>query len=412
MTYDKKELEAYASLIVHSALCLKKGDNLQIRCNEHGLQLAEAVGVKAYEAGAYDVVINLGLDEVSKARFLHAPEEAMEYYPKYHVDYQESLSQDNYHKLFIDSMNPELLKDADPKRVAAFNKKRSAMNKPLQKYSLESIIKWNIAAFPSPSWAKSVFPELGEKEGQEKLWKLIKQAVRLDKEDPVAAWTEHDEKLKKRVAYLNEKQFEKFHYKSDKTDFWVHMAEKHLWSGGSFEREGGNYFPNMPTEEVFSAPHAFKAEGRLHATLPLSLHGHLIEDFYFDFKEGKVVDFDAKKGKEVLEGLLDTDEGAKRLGEIALVDILSPIYQSGVLFNNTLYDENAACHFALGNAISVNLQDYDKLSEEERKERGFNESNIHVDFMVGSDKLTITGYTHDGKEDIIMKDGVWSEHLK
>lgn len=412
MKVDHVEMTRYAELIIRQGLCIKEGEKLQIRCNEHGLALAEAVGMEAYRQGAIDVQLTLGLDELAKARYTEAPDEAMDFFPDYRVEYMEEMLKDGYHRLLIDSMDPELLKDADPKKVTQYSSLMMKKQKPLQKYSLESKVKWCIAAFPSPAWAKSVFPAEEREQGMAKLWELIKSSVRLDREDPVKAWEEQDELLKKRCAYLNSKQFEKFHYEAQGTDFWVHMAEGHHWQGGSFERRGGNYFPNLPTEEVFSAPHRAKAEGRIQATLPLSLHGHLIEDFYFVFKDGKVVDFGAKRGEEILKGLLENDEGAMRLGEIALVDVESPIFQSGVIFNNTMYDENAACHFALGNAISTNLKGYEDATEEEREARGFNVSNIHVDFMVGSESLKITGYEADGSRDVIMEQGRWTEKLR
>jgi len=275
-------------------------------------------------------------------------------------------------------------------------------------YRMTGVTKWNIVAMPSVAWAKSVFPSLDNEAAVEKLWEKIFEATRVDADNPVEAWQQHDKNLKKYRDFLNEKQFDKLILKAPGTDLEVYLADEHYWMGGSKESEAGHPFiANIPTEEVFTTPHALKVNGTLKATKPLSLNGKLVDNFGFTYKDGKVVDFYAEKGYDVLEKLLQNDEGAKYLGEVALVQNDSPISNTGILFNNTLFDENASVHFALGRAYAYAMQNGSNLSEEELKAKGANFSLIHVDFMVGGPDLNITAYEKDGSEVELFKDGNW-----
>ncbi len=267
----------------------------------------------------------------------------------------------------------------------------------------------SVAMVPSRAWAKSVFPDLPEEEALEKLWKSVFDATRVNTEDPVQAWKDHDSSLKKYQNLLTEAAFEKLIYKGPGTDLEVTLVKDHVWIGGSgVSTKGEVFMANIPTEEIFTMPHAYKVNGRLASTMPLSTQGRLIEDFWFEFEDGKVVNFDAGNGKEILEDMLKIDDGASRLGEVALVSDDSPISNTGILFKNTLFDENASCHFALGSAYSENLPGSTELSEEEKKEAGMNDSLIHVDFMVGGPELQVTGVKHDGTQVPILKDGNWA----
>lgn len=277
------------------------------------------------------------------------------------------------------------------------------------KYTMENRVKWTVAAHPTPAWAKTVFPDLSEDEALKKLWEKVFDATRVSMPEPVKAWQEHDAALKKHQNFLNEMQFEKLLYKGPGTDLEVYLVEGHLWVGGSGKCERGETFmANIPTEEVFSMPHAFKVNGTVKATKPLAARGKIIDGFYFTFKDGKVIDFDAKEGKETLQALLDSDEGARRLGEVALVADNSPISNTGILFKNTLFDENASCHFAIGNAYSENIKNGAFLSDEEAKKSGMNNSIIHVDFMVGGPELSVIGVKKDGSKIELLKNGNWA----
>lgn len=404
-----KNLEKYAELAVKTGINLKEGEGLIIGGNLDTLPLARKIMKKAYEAGAKHVEFQFNDDEMTLIRYNYGKDFVFENYPKWKVDALGAMYEDNYHHLFIGAPNPELLKDIDGNLVAKSQKSASQATAPVMKYRMTGITKWTIIAMPSIPWAKSVFPELETEAAVEKLWEKVFQATRVDQEDPVKAWEEHDKNLKKYKDYLNEKQFEKLVLKGPGTDLEVYLAEGHFWMGGSKEsQKGDSYVANMPTEEVFTTPHKLKVNGKLKATKTLSLNGKMVENFGFEFKDGKVVDFYAEKGYEVLEKLMENDEGAKYLGEIALVQNDSPISNTGILFNNTLFDENASCHFALGKSYGYAMRDGSKASEEELLNRGANHSLIHVDFMVGGPELEITAYEKDGTEVKLFEKGNWT----
>lgn len=404
----QKNLDKYADLIVSTGLNIQPKDNLMIRFTVDGLELARMVAKKAFERGAKDVELMFTDDQVTLDRYLYAEDHAFESYPEYRVKYMKEMFEDNTHVLLLSAPNPDLLKPADPKRIGAYQKVLSIANKPNQKYTLENIVKWSIAAVPSDAWVKAVFPELPLEEGREKLWQAVFDATRVSTDDPVAAWEAHDEALKVHETFLNEANFEKLLFEGPGTDLEVYLVDNHQWMGGSSTHSGGDrFFPNIPTEEVFSMPHADKVNGTLRATMPLSVRGQLVDDFHFTFKDGKVVDFDAGVGKQILQDLLDTDEGARHLGEVALVADNSPISNTGILFKNTLFDENASCHFALGASYAENLKDSRDRTEEENRALGANDSLIHVDFMVGSADVTVTGVKHDGETVVLLEDGEW-----
>jgi len=321
----------------------------------------------------------------------------------------ESMYKDNYHHLIIKAPNPELLKNVDGDKIARSQKSSSHAMAHVMQYRMTGFTKWTIIAMPSIAWAKSVFPELDDKAAIKKLWGKVFQATRVDQEDPVKAWNIHDKNLKKYRDYLNDRQFEKLILKGPGTDLEVYLAEDHFWMGGSKESQAGHaYVANMPTEEVFTTPHRLKVNGCLKATKPLSVNGKLVEDFGFEFKDGKVMSFYAKKGYDVLEKLLENDEGAKYLGEIALVQDDSPISNTGILFNNTLFDENASCHFALGRAYAYAMQNGSKLTQEQLSAKGANYSLIHVDFMVGGPEFEITAYEKNENVVKLFEKGNWT----
>lgn len=401
-------LEKYADLIVNIGLGLHKGDKLSIRMSEDSLPLARLVAKKAYQNGVSDVRLDFSDDTITLDRYLEASDEAFETFPEYLVDFNENLFKDNYNVVNLFAPNPDLLKPADPARIAQWQKVAGKASKRIQHYTMQNKVKWCIAAVACPAWAEAAFPDLTLEEGMKKLWENILMATRVDQPDPIAAWEEHDLSLKAHRKFLNDARFDRIHYKGPGTDLMVGLVKNHVWEGGSgFSQKGDRFFPNIPTEEVFSMPDADRVDGTLRATMPLSVRGQIVDKFHFTFKDGMVVDHDAEVGKQILDDLLDMDEGAKRLGEIALVADNSPISNTGILFKNTLFDENASCHFALGAAYSENLEGASGRSEEENRKLGMNNSLIHVDFMVGAKDVTVTGIKEDGTEIVLLKNGDW-----
>lgn len=405
----QKQLEKYADLAVHVGINLKEGEGLIVGCNTHGLPLAREIVKRAYAAGAKHVELMFNDDAMTLAKYENGKPFVFENFPDWKVKALTDMYESNYHHLFISAPNPELLKDVDGNLIAKDQKTASSAMAPAMKYRMTGQTKWSIVAVPSPEWARLAFPELDEAEAVEALWNKIFEATRVDREDPVEAWKTHDNTLKKYKQFLNEKQFEKLVLKAPGTDLEVYLADAHYWMGGSKESLAGDDFvANIPTEEVFTTPHKFKVNGTLKATKPLSLNGKIVDGFGFEFKEGKVVDFYAERGYDVLEKLMENDEGARYLGEVALVQDDSPISNTGILFNNTLFDENASVHFALGRAYSYAMQNGSNLSQEELEARGANYSLIHVDFMVGGPEMMITAHAKDGTETKLFEKGNWT----
>lgn len=408
MKQYQQQLEKYADLAVNVGINLQENEGLIIGGNTASLPLAREIAKKAYAAGAKHVEFILNDDEMTLARYSYGKDFIFEAYPEWKVNMLVSMYENNYHHLFISAPNPELLKDVPGDLVAKDQKTISAAVAPAMKYRMTGKTKWCIVAMPSPAWAKSVFPDLSEEEATDQLWTKIFDATRVSEADPVAAWKSHDLNLKKYKNYLNDKQFEKLVFKGPGTDLEVVLAEGHFWMGGSKESQAGcSYVANIPTEEVFTTPHRLKVNGTLKATKPLSLNGKLVDDFGFTFKDGKVIDFYAGKGQDVIESLLANDDGARYLGEVALVQNDSPISNTGILFNNTLFDENASVHFALGRAYAYAMRNGTQISQEELEERGANFSLIHVDFMVGGPEMNITAYETDGTATQLFVDGNW-----
>jgi aminopeptidase len=401
-------LEKYADVIVNIGLNIKDGDKLAIRLTEEALPLARLVVRKAYEKGALNVRLDFMDDQMTLDRYLYGSDAVFGYLPDYEVTYREAIYKDGYNVLNLETPNPELLKSADPKRIARWQKLSGMKWKPIIHFTMQNEVKWCVAGVAGKAWAAAVFPELLVEQAMAKLWKYIFMAERIDQPDPVEAWKGHDAGLKAHKTFLNNARFSKLHYQGPGTNLLVGLPKNHNWEGGSAISQSGEvFFPNIPTEEVFSMPDADHVDGTLAATMPLSVRGQIVDKFGFTFKDGKAVDYYAQVGKPILDDLLTTDEGSKRLGEVALVAANSPIANTGILFKSTLFDENASCHFALGAAYSENLVGATERSEEENRLLGMNNSVIHVDFMVGSKDVTVTGIQEDGTEIILLKDGDW-----
>ncbi len=402
-------LKKYAALILKVGLNIQPGDNLMLRINEHGLPLAREIAQQAYQLGVHNIHPVFADDSMTLSKMMLAPDAAFDSVPDFFADFSEAAYNHNYHVLNLHAPNPELLKDADPKRISRWQKAQSVASERLMPYTMGNRVKWCVVAVASPAWAASVFPDMQLPQAMDALWRNIFAATRADQEDPVAAWKQHEQALTSHQDFLNEQAFEKLLYTAPGTDLEVYLPAGHLWLGGSSQLvgRGDRFMPNIPTEEVFSMPHAYKVNGTLKATKPLSTRGRIIDGMTFVFKDGQVVDFDAAQGKDILQDILDTDEGARRLGEVALVGDDSPISNTGLLFKNTLFDENASCHFALGSAYTENHERGDDMTDEEKKQVGMNKSMTHVDFMVGGPELSVVGVKSDGTRVTILEKGNW-----
>ncbi|WP_163969436.1 aminopeptidase [Oceanobacillus halotolerans] len=410
---DKRIMEKYAELALRTGVNIQQNQALMINAPLEGVDFTKVVVRKAYEMGAKDVHINWVDDELTLLKYQNAPDEVIKNYPDWKVQLQESFAEDGAAVLNIRSTNPDLLKDIDPQRVADANKAAAQALKNFKKYTMNDKIAWSIISIPTGDWAQKIFPDKSREDAIESLWDAIVKIVRVDKEDPIAAWDSHNETLITARELLNKKNYQKLIFKAPGTDLEMELPKGHIWKGGSAQTEGGVTFnPNMPTEEVFSMPHKYGVNGTVSSTKPLNYGGSLIDNFSLTFKDGKVVDFKAEQGEDTLKHLLDTDEGARRLGEVALVPDESPVSKSGLIFYNTLFDENASCHIALGKAYPTNVEGGSNMSDEELDKHGVNDSLTHVDFMIGSDQLDIDGVKEDGSTEAVFRKGTWAFDIK
>ncbi|MCA0985368.1 aminopeptidase [Halobacillus yeomjeoni] len=407
---ERKQLEKYADLALKTGVNLQEGQKLMINSTIEGAEFTRLIAEKAYKMGAKDVHINWGDDVLTRLKYEYADQETLSEVPEWQKQQYTYFAEEGAAILSVRSTDPDLLKGIDAGKVAAANKARAQAMSTFRGYTMNDRIQWSIVSIPIPAWAQKIFPGESEDTAVEKLWEQIFSIVRVDREDPNAAWEEHNQTLIKAREFLNEKQYHKLVYKAPGTDLEVELPKGHIWKGGPSKTvEGGVQFnPNMPTEEVFTAPHKYGVNGKVSSTKPLNYGGNVIDNFTLTFKEGKVVDFTAEEGEETLQHLLETDEGSKRLGELALVPHESPISQSGLIFYNTLYDENASCHLALGKAYPNNMTGGSDMNEEELDKHGVNDSLSHVDFMMGSAEIDIDGVLEDGTEEPVMRKGSWA----
>ncbi len=405
-----KLLEKYARLCVQVGVNIKKNQPLVINAPIEGLDFVRLLTKYAYELGASEVHVNWNDEVLTKLKYANSPMEVFENYPKWKADGLEDFAERGAAFISISSEDPELLKEADPKKVAAANKSASLALKKYRNYTMNDINSWLVVSIATKSWARSVFPELEEEAAVVELWKAIFEATRINEDDPIEAWKNHMKNLKSKVDFLNSKKIKSLHYTSDKgTDLKVELPLGHIWAGGgSVTSSGVAFAPNMPTEEVYTMPNKYGVDGVVYSTKPLNYGGKLIDEFKIVFEKGKVVDFTGKVGEEVLRDLFDIDEGAKHLGEVALVPFDSPISNSNIIFMNTLFDENASCHFAFGKAYPTNIENGANMSDEELEAHNVNDSLTHVDFMIGDSTTSITAETPDGETLEIFKDGNWA----
>lgn len=406
---DPVKLEKLAEVAVKVGLQLQRGQDLVITAPVAALPLVRLVTKHAYMAGAGLVTTFYSDEEATLSRYQHAPDESFDRASDWLYEGMAKAYASNAARLAISGDNPMLLAAQDPAKVARANRANSIAYKPALEKISNFEINWNIISYPNPSWARQMFPDVAEDVAVEKLANAIFAASRVDVEDPVAAWAEHNANLHRRSAWLNGKRFSALHFSGPGTDLTVGLADGHEWHGGaSVAKNGITCNPNIPTEEVFTTPHALRVEGHVSSTKPLSHQGTLIDDIQVRFEAGRIVEAKASKGEEVLNKVLDTDDGARRLGEVALVPHSSPISASGVLFYNTLFDENASCHIALGQCYSKCFLDGASLSPEQITAQGGNSSLIHIDWMIGSDQVDIDGIGADGSRTPVMRQGEWA----
>ncbi|WP_414048670.1 aminopeptidase [Macrococcus animalis] len=407
--YKEEQLKKYAELLVKVGMNVQKNQRVYIRATVDAKDFVHMIVEEAYKAGSSDVKVNYADDRLAQLNFKYRDQSAFESVPQYQIDERMDYAKDYAAQLALISSSPENLKDADPAKVSANMKAYGAGFKEYMKMMQSDQFAWTVAAYPSYEWAKLVFPELDEEMAFEKLLDAILESVRMNAEDPVQAWVEHNDNLHTKADYLNKKAYVALHYKAPGTDLKVGLPKGHIWSGASStSKDGVSFMANMPTEEVFSVPHKDEVNGTVSSTLPLSYSGNIIDEFTLTFKDGVVVDFDAKVGKDILEGLLNSDEHARRLGEVALVPHDSPISNSKILYYNTLFDENASCHLALGSAYPFCIEGGKEMSDEELAANGLNNSITHEDFMIGSSEMNIMGITSDGQEEPIFVNGNWA----
>ncbi|MGF9565344.1 aminopeptidase [Neorhizobium sp. JUb45] len=409
VTIDPKKLEKLAEVAIKVGLRLEAGQDLVMTAPLAAIPLVRLITRHAYMAGAGLVTTFYSDEDTTLSRYRHAQDASFDKASGWLYEGMAKAFAGNAARLAIAGDNPMLLAGQDASKVARANKANSMAYKPALEKISNFDINWNIISYPNPAWAKQVFPELGEQDAIKKLADAIFAASRVDLDDPVAAWVEHNGNLRKRSNWLNGERFAALRFTGPGTDVTIGLADDHEWHGGeSTAKNGITCNPNIPTEEVFTTPHALKVEGYVSSTKPLSHQGTLIDGIQVKFEGGRIVEAKATKGEEVLNKVLDTDEGARRLGEVALVPHSSPISASGILFYNTLFDENASCHIALGQCYSKCFLDGASLSQEQIAAKGGNSSLIHIDWMIGSDKVDIDGVRADGSTTPVMRKGEWA----
>ena len=402
-------LKKYARLIAETGVATEKGHTVVLQISVDQAPLARLITQEAYKLGAAEVIVQWTDDQIQREFLLHAATDRIENVPQSKIVQADEWLEKGASRISVVSADPDAFAGVDSHRVATYQAAAGKALMNLRKATQANKVSWTVVAAAGKQWAAKVFPDLPEEEQVDALWDQIFKTTRVYEEDPVLAWKKHDEKLAKKAEELNQEQFSALHYTAPGTDIIIGLPKNHLWEGaGSYNARGEKFMANMPTEEVFTAPDSHRVDGYISSTKPLSYAGTIISGMKFTFKDGKVVDFSAEQGEDVLEKLLDTDEGARRLGEVALVPDPSPISQSGIIFFNTLFDENASNHLALGSAYAFSVKGGTEMSDEELAEAGLNRSQTHVDFMVGSDKMDIDGIREDGSTVPIFRNGDWA----
>lgn len=408
-----ERMRAYARLIVEAGCALEPGQDLFVRANIESAPLVRLITQEAYDLGAHHVTVRFSDETIERMHYDHCAMDVFENVPSWLAELNNSMARNGAAVLTIDSDDPEAMSGIDTRKLIA---RAQASHKACKEFydALDfGRCVWCIVGGSSPAWARKVFPELPEHEAVERLWDAIFKTVRLEGADAAAAveaWNKHRDSFADRCAWLNAQRFDALHYtNAHGTDLTVGLTDKHLFNGGGDTTvDGVTFFPNMPTEEIFSTPDRLRAEGTVVSAMPLAHNGSLIENFSLTFKNGRVVDLHAERGEDVLRSIVETDENSCRLGEVALVPFDSPIRNAGVLFYSTLFDENASCHLALGRGFADCYEGGYDMTEDELFEAGVNKSATHVDFMIGTDDLNIDGIKADGERVAIFRNGNWA----
>lgn len=402
-------LDKYAELAVKVGVNIQEGQTLVVHAPVDSAEFTRLIAKKAYEAGARLVKILWTDETITRLQFEKAADDVFTEAPKWYAGEMTELVENGAAILHVLAENPDLLSGIDSERIGNFYKARGEALKTYRAYQQSDKFSWCLIAVPSAAWAAKVFPDVPESEQVRKLWDAIFHTVRVDQNNPVEAWNKHLAVLEAKSSVLNAKKYKKLHYIAPGTDLTIELPEGHIWAqGDSINERGHSFVANMPTEEVFTAPLKTGVNGTVHSTKPLSYAGNIVNNFSLTFEEGKVVSFTAEQGYETLERLLNMDEGARYLGEVALVPHQSPISESNILYYNTLFDENASNHLALGSAYAFCLEGGKDMNQEQLIQSGLNTSVTHVDFMIGSGDMDIYGVTADGKEEPVFLKGNWA----
>jgi len=402
-------LQKYADVAVRVGLNLRTGQRLIIFAGIFDYPLVRLVTASAYNAGARYVDVIWEDEETTHIHLKQAPTESLSEIPNWSSNAALEFLESGSALLSISSRNPDVFSDVDPQRVSTHqNATLKKWEKP-NDFIMRDAVNWSVISSPTHDWASKVFPDQTKEQAVEKLWEAIFQTCRVDQPDPVAAWTKHIADLKKRSEYMNAKRYTALHYKAPDTDLTIGLPERHLWLAAQMKAENGIEFTaNMPTEEIFTMPHKDRVNGTIRASRPFVIAGSVVDDFSLTFENGKITHLTAKKGEDNLRKLIETDEGSARTGEVALVPNSSPVSRRGHLFYNTLFDENAASHIAIGRAYRFTMNGGNEMTEEEFQANGGNFSLTHNDFMVGSNKMDIDGITTEGTHEPVMRAGEWA----
>ena len=406
---NKLQMRRYAKLLAKTGINVKRGQWVIVQAQLDQPEFVEMVVEELYRAGAGKVSVEFAHQPLTQLHFKYQKLDKLSETAKWEIEKLELKEKELPAMLYLESADPDGLKGIDQEKYTAASSARRKVAKPYRD-RMDNKYQWCIAAVPSKAWAKKVFPNLMVNTAVEKLWDAILTASHADGADPVREWARHNDNLAARCDRLNRYNLVALEYKaSNGTDFRVGLMSESEFKGGGETTLGGNYYnPNIPSEEIFTTPKAGEAEGIVYSSKPLSYQGELIEDFSIRFEGGKVVEVKAKKNQDLLQKLVDTDDGAKMLGECALIAYDSPINNTGILFYNTLFDENASCHLALGMGFNECVRGYEDMSLETLRAKGVNDSLIHVDFMIGTKDMNITGITKDGRRVEIFKNGNWA----
>lgn len=401
-------LARYAEIAVRVGVGVRRGDRLVVRSSVQAVDLTRLVVERAYAAGAVSVDVLWTDEDVRRARFTKGSAEASEVVSSL-ARFNMAAFEAGDHFLTVVAEDPDALAGLDVAQVGGFQRLNAEFLEPMSLAMAKLARPWSIIAAPTPAWAAKVFPDIGAEEAVEKLWTSVFRACRVNTENPVAEWERHLAELATRSEYLTSKRYNSLRYEAPGTDLVLGLPEKARWQGGArMSPDAARFAPNIPCEEVFTAPHRLQADGTVTATKPLSLFGNLVDEFSFEVRNGTIVNATAARGQDVLDQLLATDDGSTRFGEAAMVPISGAVAAEGLVWNNTLYDENDGCHIAIGRAYPTSLEGGTVMSPEDRLEAGLNHSTTHVDFVVGSEELTVYGVHADGGEEPIIAGGEWA----